>query len=197
MALFYHGCGSDDHLPHRFCPDGKDSWCWVKKAEALGVAPSSHNTKKLYLSSVKDLPTGQISGTSSQTCHSPSSLLRRCLKKQTQNPNESLHSKLWSVCLKHKHYGTECVVIAASAIVQKHNFGSHDCSLLMRMGLLSEEVLQCLKKADELSSVDAPAKPMKKRKRDEDKASTSYQGGWRLLIFRLLGLLIPSRTVLH
>ena len=36
-------------------------------------------------------------------------------------------------------------------------------------------VLQRLKKADELSSVDAPAKPSKKRKRDEDEASTSYQ----------------------
>ena len=163
MALLYHACSSDDHLTHRFCPDGKDSWCWVKKAEALGVAPDSYNTKKLYLSSVKDLHV-RTKIRNIFTNLSESSLLRNCLKKRTQNLNESLHSKLWSVCLKHKHCGTEHVVFASSAIVQKHIFGSHDSSLLVRMGLLSEEVLQHLKKAGKFSSVDAPAKPSKKRK---------------------------------
>ena len=38
-----------------------------------------------------------------------------------------------------------------------------------------QRVLQRLKKADELSSVDVPAKPSKKSKRDEDEASTSHQ----------------------
>ena len=68
------------------------------------------------------------------------SLLQSYLKRRTQNRNESLHSKFWRVCKKHKHCNSARVVFGAGATVQKHHFGHLGGSLLARMGLLTEEV---------------------------------------------------------
>ena len=139
----------------------------MKRAEALGEEPAHHDTKKLYLSGVTD------KDVKSAILKVYADLLRRCLKRWTQNPNES---KLWRVCQKHKFCNTGRVTFAAGAVVSRHNFGHHDGSLLARMGLLSENVVQRLKK-DTKDAVLATPKPSLKRKRVADEPSTSYGAG--------------------
>ena len=75
-------------------------------------------------------------------------LLKRCLKKKTQNSNESLHSKLWRKCLKVKHAGLQRVQYAALATTLEHNFGSRQGKLMSALGLLNEEALHAKEKKD-------------------------------------------------
>ena len=53
----------------------------------------------------------------------------------------------------------------------------HNGSLFARMGLLSEDVLQRLKKEDAKAAVLVTPKPSLKRKRVADEPSTSYGAG--------------------
>ena len=78
------------------CPPGATSWHWVKKAEACREEPAPHSTKKLYLSGVTNparlKKIGAIFVELSST-----SILQCCLRKCTQNPNESFQSKVKTV----------------------------------------------------------------------------------------------------
>lgn len=62
------------------------------------------------------------------------SLLRRCLKGATQNPNESLHSMVWIKCHKVKFSG---IKNSLSNIQQDHTFGYNGAIIVMH--LLSNE----------------------------------------------------------
>lgn len=96
-------------------------------------------------------------------------LLQRCLKQHTQNPNESLHSKLWMKCQKVKFSQLPRVAFAASATVLEHNFGSAEGSVVVRMGMVSQETLAGLKKKD----TAPPTTPKAKRGRTADDAGPS------------------------
>lgn len=80
-------------------PAGEDSWCSFKRAEAAGVAPESYTRKNLYLTYLTPEMLKMILQVFVDLT-SPS-LLDRCLRKKTQNRNESLHSKLWRKCAAH------------------------------------------------------------------------------------------------
>ena len=57
-------------------------------------------TKNLYLSGISKELRGEVLRVYLNL--TSTELLSRCVKKRTQNPNESLHSKLWRRCLKIK-----------------------------------------------------------------------------------------------
>ena len=50
-------------------------------------------------------------------------LLTRCLRGQTQNPNESLHSKVWAKCQKTGFVCVHRVLSATCAAVAEFNVG--------------------------------------------------------------------------
>ena len=101
-------------------------------------------------------------------------LLKRCLKKKTQNSNESLHSKLWRKCLKVKHAGLRRVRHVALATTLEHKFATRQGSLLNALGLLHEKSLHATEKQD-----STPLQPprAKRRRIDPDEEagpSTGY-----------------------
>lgn len=61
-------------------------------------------------------------------------LLKRCLRGKTQNPNEFLHSKIWSKCNKIKFFGFDRVKFVAQISILDHNFGYKDASLMKALG---------------------------------------------------------------
>ena len=150
-------------------------WCWVKRAESLGLEPAPHITKKLSLS-------GDTNGEHRKPIFSifvdlsSDSLLRGCLKKRNQNPNESFHSKLWKICMKHKDCSIEHVAFAAGTVVLKHNFGCVEVSLMARLGLLSAEVLERSQDEDSQKAVATPTK--RKRESDGDPSAANVPGGF-------------------
>ena len=175
LSGYYHASSTDENPKHACCPAGADSWCWWRRAEATGETPASHKTKKLYLARVKPEHLKHILQV--YTDLTSAELLQRCLKRTTQNANESLHSKLWLKCLKIKHAGLRRVRFAASVTVLEHNFGSARGSLLAALGLLHEASVAGMKRKDK-----TPVKPSarKKRRRDDDDEagpSSTYTAG--------------------
>ena len=51
------------------------------------------------------------------------SLLKRCLLGKTQNPNESLHSRIWKLCPKTKNLGKSICEFAVAQAVLNYNIG--------------------------------------------------------------------------
>lgn len=174
LAIYAHARSSDAEPFHQSCPPGEDSWCWVKRAEAAGEAPASHETKKLYLAGVApDLLKRVCSVFADLTT---SSLLGRCLRKETQNRNESLHSKLWRKCLKVKFSQLQRVNFAASVTSLEHNCGDAAGNVLCALGLLHQSSIAASRR-----SLGTPVCPRAKRAKrssyDRDEPSTSYAPG--------------------
>lgn len=101
QSFFHLSAKEDKH--HALCPPGAESWCFVKRAEAEGKQPESHSTKSLYLASIPHEELELVKGVYRDLA-SPA-LLQKCLSGRTQNPNESLHSKVWRKASKDKNAG--------------------------------------------------------------------------------------------
>ena len=102
------------------------------------------------------------------------SLLERCLQNQTQNKNESLHSKLWRKCLKVKFAYLHRTIFAANVTSLHHNLGEVRGHVLVALGLVPSHAISTKKRKEE-----APLKaPLAKRKRvSASQPSTSYTPG--------------------
>ena len=57
-------------------------------------------------------------------------LLKRCEEKLTQNPNESFHSKIWSMCSKDKFFALPQLKFAICQSILTHNLGYEIGNLL-------------------------------------------------------------------
>lgn len=103
LASYWHLCSTDKTPTHQFCPKDADSWCFYNRAKARKETPQTHAQKNLYLAKLPLEKLTLIRGVYKDLVEE--NLLKRCLKGFTQNPNESLHSKLWSKASKTKHAG--------------------------------------------------------------------------------------------
>ena len=113
-ATFYHATSTDEKPQHDRCPVGADSWCFYQKALATGQTPGPHRTNVgTPLSVDVAKPVKEVYERLSHD-----DLLTRCLCGQTQNPNESLHSKVWAKCPKtgfvcvHRVLSATCAAVA-------------------------------------------------------------------------------------
>lgn len=132
QSTYYHCSSTDDKPQHHLCPVGKDSWCFYRKAEAEGLQPKSHKEMKVYFRVSDDMNAAILSIYENLTSNS---LLERCLKGQTQNANESFHSKFWAKCSKVKFAGLTKVLFGARVTIIQHNFGYGDELVLSELGL--------------------------------------------------------------
>lgn len=105
------------------------------------------------------------------------SLLGRCLKGKTQNPNESLHSRVWRLCPKSKNLGKVTLEFAVAQAVINYNIGYKAGYLGNELGIVTTRLLQVLEKMDRDREVALQSKPRKKRKMPEFEAEPSYAPG--------------------
>lgn len=99
---FFHLSSNDNSPGLTLCPNGEDSWCFYNRALAKRETPP-HFTKNLYLARL-DFESLMHIKQVYWDLSSPE-LLKRCLSQRSQNPNKSLHAKVWQKCLKIKHAG--------------------------------------------------------------------------------------------
>ena len=57
-------------------------------------------------------------------------LLLKCVSGRTQNPNESLHAKLWAKAPKHKFFGKNRIDALAALVVSEHSMRYASCDLM-------------------------------------------------------------------
>ena len=117
--------------------------------------PESHSTKNLFLSGLTPELRARILRIYLDL--TSDDILKRCMKKRTQNPNESFHSKLWRRCLKIKDARLARVKYCSQDTILIHNFGQTCGSFLNHLRPTSEVSQQALK--------HKKVTPMKTRKR--------------------------------
>ncbi|ROT82000.1 hypothetical protein C7M84_024854 [Penaeus vannamei] len=86
-----------------------DSWCFYNTARAAGRVPRSHSQENLFLRTVPPAVLQEIRAVYEDL--TKDDLLSRCLPEYTQNPNESLQSKVWRKCSKSKFAGKLSAVL--------------------------------------------------------------------------------------
>lgn len=104
---YLHSTSTDELPRHHYCPDGDDSWCFYNRPLANSEVPPSHKTKKLFLAKIAEKKLQGIVDIYRDL--TKPELLEKCLKGRIQNPNESLHFKIWSKCSKRKFAGPDRV----------------------------------------------------------------------------------------
>ena len=120
FATFNHAASTDDKPNHDRCPKGKDSWCFYQRALAEGKQPGDHRTNI-------GTPLSPEVATHVEEVYlrlGHSNLLSRCLRGDTQNPNESLHGKVWAKCPKTGFVGLQRVLFATCLAVAEFNSGA-------------------------------------------------------------------------
>ena len=86
----------------------------------------------------------------------------------TQNPNESIHSKLWIKCPKHKFFGFARVLFATRLTTLEHNFGHLQSNLMVRLFGTSSKIEHNLSILDEETKRSKDKEKKKKVVKNEE-----------------------------
>ncbi|KAK3889773.1 hypothetical protein Pcinc_006334 [Petrolisthes cinctipes] len=175
LATFFHCSSSDEHPRHHFCPTGSNSWCFYNQARAVCGPPNTHEKMRVYFklnqdersllfSIYKDLSTDE--------------LLHKCMASRTQNPNESLHSKLWNCLPKIKFFCLRTCQYSVTNTVLQHNYGYSTASMISDLGLQegSHHTTKFFEEKDKKRKREASRTPRKKIRVKEDQ-DPSYASG--------------------
>ncbi|KYN11782.1 hypothetical protein ALC57_16060 [Trachymyrmex cornetzi] len=116
-ATYYHKSSTDESLQHQNCPEGENSWCKWRKAEAAGTIASFQHSDSPLNSNVWEIIKPIYENLSSDE------LLERCLDAETQINNESLNALIWNFAPKHLHCVAKTIEIATFLAVIIFNEG--------------------------------------------------------------------------
>jgi hypothetical protein len=120
LSGFKHVTSSDANPDHEYCEEGEGSYCFYNKALAKNQVPPSHSTMKVKCTLD---PTERQKVMTIYKDLSSDELLHKCVSGKTQNPNESIHQKVWNKLSKTKHYGLKTAEYSAAQTVVEHNLG--------------------------------------------------------------------------
>ena len=118
-AIFFHSLSTPDDPHHSFC---SDSWCYWRQAQIEGMDPA---VKFKLVKHDTPLPRDVMERLVPlfERLANPD-LLSRCMKLQTSNANESLHSTVWKRAPKSKYCGKKTIEIAVALAVMQYNKGA-------------------------------------------------------------------------
>ena len=116
-AILWHCTQFDDlNFRHRFCPEGRESWCSYKKDQATG--------EKTYVSNI-NLPKWNHDIIKPVFLNlSDNVLLSKCLHGETQNVNEGLNQIIWLKCPKAIYVERPTLEIGVYSAVLQYNEGA-------------------------------------------------------------------------
>lgn len=157
-----------------YCPKGEDSWCFFNRANALQLPESEkdHDKKKLYLAKIPKQKLEYLKVVYKDLANP--SLLQRFLKGATQNPNESIHARVWNKCSKAKFCGRVRLLFIAKLTGLEYNFGYEEANIITQL-LGTEPTLQETMKWMDQERAKHATPRVKKRKLE--KKDDSYQPG--------------------
>jgi hypothetical protein len=117
MSALYHMSSTDAKPRHDLCPKGEKSFCFFQRALAKEEDPPTHDGHDYLSPVVFDglLPIYERLA--------DKNLLQRCTKGLTTNPNEAIHSLVWSICPKETFVSLEQVQIACIQAAVTFNEG--------------------------------------------------------------------------
>lgn len=132
MSSFYHCSSTDENPNHDLCPKSEKSWCFYQEALSKGNTPPSHSTMKIKFQLDRE---GLRLVEDVYKRLTTDDMMMRCLRGKTQNPNESLHHRIWRYCPKHKNATKKMVDFATAQAVSNFNPGYLSSDLCNRLGV--------------------------------------------------------------
>jgi hypothetical protein len=129
-AGFKHVTSTDERHDHQDCPTGENTYCFYNAAVAKGETPMSHTEMKIKCKLSEEDSKKVLSVYADLT---KDELLEKCLAGRTQNPNESLHQKVWAKLPKHKQFGLARVESLVALTVSEHNMGYEQSDVMSRL----------------------------------------------------------------
>ncbi|GFV52681.1 uncharacterized protein TNCV_2873521 [Trichonephila clavipes] len=127
-AVWGHSCSTDDEPMYWFCPTNPNTWC--KYNAAINNNLQNYKHKPSVAKAVQDV----IKPVFADLSHP--ALLKKCLGRGTQNPNESLNSLIWKFCPKTIGSRLQIEEIAANLATSVFNDGNQILiTILEKFGL--------------------------------------------------------------
>ena len=173
MSGFWHAISRDgDGNHHHIHCDS--SWCLFKKANEKGKPLPSLDTMKNYLRLEK-----KYENRVREIFFDLSSpaLLERCLRGESQNRNESFHSKLWHHQNKAKFAGLQRMTFLTQLTIIDHNFGYVANRFLQHLGFSMTSASVLAKQRMDKQKVTPRKAPKKSKKKSESTPGLDYQPG--------------------
>ena len=127
MAILFHLSSTDDTPKHVHCPPGERSWCFWQRAVAKAEQPPSHKDHETLPPEIGKRLVPIFIRLSDEK------LLKRCARKATQNPNESLHQLTWKICPKSTYVGRRTVQTATALALSQFSMGATFKALLFKI----------------------------------------------------------------
>lgn len=173
-ATYFHLTSTNNQHYHQFCPKGEDSWCFYHRATALQLPEEAkdHDKKRLYLAKIPKEKLQYIKSVYKDLANPH--LLKRCLKGATQNPNESIHAKVWNRCSKAKFCGHARLLFIVKHTAVEHNFGYEGANIISHLLGTDTRLQETMKFFDQERARHATPKLKKKALQKKD---DSYQAG--------------------
>ena len=115
-AILWHSTEFENvNYRHRFCPQGKDSWCkWQKSKSLVGFKFKEKQGMPLW---IHDLLKPVFQDLSKDE------LLSKCLHGKMQNCNEALNNIIWTKCPKNVFLEREVLEIGVHSAILEFNEG--------------------------------------------------------------------------
>jgi hypothetical protein len=117
MSTLHHMSSTDANPQHHLCPEGETSHCFFQRALAKGEDAPTH-TGHDHL-----VPVNADALLPIYDRMADKKLPQRCTKGLTTNPNEAIHSLVWSICPKDKFVSLEQDQIACIQAAVTFNEG--------------------------------------------------------------------------
>lgn len=176
MSTLLHLTSTDANPNHHWCSEVFCLWKQAMKKDTMKdgkrkrksspVRMPSHDEMRLRLT-LNDDEYKELH--SVYTRLSEDNLLSRCLKGKTQNPNESLHSRIWVLCPKVLSVSKAIVDFAVAQACLTYNKGYKEGNLCQALNIpTSTTMMNILKKWDESRERNIVSRPKRKRIRLAD-----------------------------
>lgn len=162
MSTYFHCTSTDEKPQHSMC---SAKWCFYKQDIEAKVPMRSHEKMEVAIRCSDPAALEKVHEIYQDLTRKD--LLECCLIGRTQNPYESLHSKLWAKCSRNKFVGYDKVLFAAHVTIAQHNLGYEEGSLLKLIGRYGSADTLEIEKVFERER-PSPRPPKRKREESED-----------------------------
>ncbi|XP_069159967.1 uncharacterized protein [Procambarus clarkii] len=173
LSGLFHTTSTDEKPMHVHCPKGKESWCFYQQDIANEKTPRSHKTMRVHF----QLPSVHMTEVLKIYYNLVSEdNMTKCLKGKTQNPNESLHQRVWKLAPKHQFVSRVMVEFAMAMTAVNYNAGYVMGSLNNLLGLPQSDVRDWyLNKKDK--DMQRPTRRTTKPRKAPEGADPGYGAG--------------------
>jgi len=165
-AEYFHLMSDNENPQHGLCPEGIDSWCKFRTAEA--TAKGYDHTSHLHIAPAVMERIKPIFKDLADT-----NLLQRCVHGHTQNPNESVNNIIWSRVPKNTFLTLKPLTFGIHEAVSSFNNGNVSKLLILKAAGIEPGLncVSCMEKLDKLRASVAVKKQTDIEKKARQKRS--------------------------